>query len=56
MSSVKCTECGNIFKPIGKEDELTACPICEADYKIKVTDGKVRLEKAIYEGKDFGEL
>lgn len=54
---VKCFECGNTFKVnTPSNDELVACPVCEADYKAVIKDGKVHFEAFIYEDADLGEL
>jgi uncharacterized Zn finger protein (UPF0148 family) len=54
---VKCSECGNTFKrDCLKDGEVVACPICEADYKVTVKDGQVRVASYVYETEDLGEL
>jgi lysine biosynthesis protein LysW len=57
MFVLKCSDCGNTFKVDRiKDDELVACPVCEAEYKVLLKDGKVTLEEFVYENEDFGEL
>jgi predicted nucleic acid-binding Zn ribbon protein len=52
---VKCTECGNTFKiNVPCDGELVTCPVCEADYKAIVKEGKVKLKAFIYEDEDIG--
>ncbi len=54
---LKCSECGNTFK-IDKVDsgDVVSCPVCEADFKLVIENGKVRLTDFVYENGDFGEL
>ena len=53
----KCTECGNTFKiETPNTDDIVHCPICEADYKAVIKDGKITLTEFVYEEADPGEL
>ena len=53
----KCLECGNTFKFEKITDsELVRCPICEAQYKLLIENGRVKLKEFIYENEDAGEL
>jgi len=54
---LKCSECGNTFK-IDKlsSDGIIGCPVCEADYKVVIKEGKAQLTEYIYENEDPGEL
>ncbi len=55
--TVKCTECGNTFlKDRLLEGEVVSCPVCEANYKAVIREGKLRLEDFIFEERDLGEL
>lgn len=53
----KCSECGNTFTfDNSKFDDIISCPICEANYKIVVKDGKPKLTEYVYDTEDPGEL
>lgn len=57
MYILKCTECGNTFKKDNfKDGDIVTCPVCEAEYRVQIKDGKVKLEQFIYEKEDLGEL
>lgn len=54
---VKCTECGNTFKiDTPSNGDIVVCPVCEANYKVGVKDGRVQLKAYVYEDEDLGEL
>ncbi len=54
---IKCTECGNTFRIDNMhDDEVIACPICEANYKTNIKNGKTTVTEFIYETQDAGEL
>jgi len=54
---LKCTECGNTFIKEGPvQDQVVSCPICEAQYKAVVENGKLHLKDFVFEEKDLGEL
>ena len=53
---LKCVNCGNTFKiEAVTDDEIVTCPVCEADYKVIIKDGKVQLKEFVCESED-GEL
>ncbi|MGA2682406.1 MAG: hypothetical protein ABSF44_11485 [Candidatus Bathyarchaeia archaeon] len=57
MIILKCTECGNTFQRERLIDgEVVTCPVCEANYKAVIKDGKLRLDDLVFEEQDFGEL
>ena len=54
---MKCSDCGNTFqKERLANGEVVNCPICDANYKAVLKDGKLRLEDFMFEEKDLGEL
>ena len=54
---LKCSDCGNIFqKERVANGEVVTCPVCEANYKAVIKNGKLRLEDFVFEEKDLGEL
>ncbi len=54
---LKCTECGNTFQRDVKDGDIVTCPVCDADYKVHVKEGKVSLKDFVYdEDMDAGEL
>ena len=53
---VKCTECGNTFKIDPPNDgDIVICPVCEAEYKAILKDGKIQFKTFVYEGEDLDE-
>jgi Zn finger protein HypA/HybF involved in hydrogenase expression len=54
---LKCKECGNTFQEGTVIDkQVVSCPICDANYKAVVREGKVHLEDFVFDEKDLGEL
>jgi DNA-directed RNA polymerase subunit RPC12/RpoP len=54
---LKCTECGNTFlKERLIDGEVVSCPVCEANYRVEMKDGRIRLLDFVFEEKDLGEL
>ena len=54
---LKCTECGNTFQRERLiNGEVVTCPVCDANYKAVMKDGKLRLEDLVFEEQDLGEL
>jgi Zn finger protein HypA/HybF involved in hydrogenase expression len=55
---LKCTECGNTFQKDGSviDKQVLSCPVCDANYKAVVKEGKVHLEDFLFEETDLGEL
>jgi Zn finger protein HypA/HybF involved in hydrogenase expression len=54
---LKCRDCGNTFQKERVADgEVVSCPVCDANYKAVIKDGKVRLEDFVFEEKDLEEL
>jgi len=54
---LKCTECGNTFlKERLIDGEVVSCPVCEANYRVEMKDGRFRLVDFVFEEKDLGEL
>ncbi len=57
MTILKCFDCGNTFEAKSvKDSELVTCPVCEAEYKVLLRDGKAKLEVFIYENEEQNEL
>jgi predicted nucleic acid-binding Zn ribbon protein len=57
MAILKCEDCGNTFKADRVVDgETVTCPVCEANYRIQIKDGKITLKLSVFEEDDFGEL
>ncbi len=57
MQILKCSECGNTFRSSTvKERDIVTCTTCEANYKVQIKDGKIRLETYIHEEEDSEEL
>jgi DNA-directed RNA polymerase subunit RPC12/RpoP len=54
---LKCTECGNTFQKENLSDkQVVTCPVCDANYKAVVKEGKVTIEDFVFDEKDLGEL
>jgi alpha-aminoadipate carrier protein LysW len=57
METVQCNSCDNpiVFDEDAIEGEVIVCPICGAEYEVKIEDGSPILVELVLEGEDWGE-